>query len=127
MRILRIHSTCFKLFPKLIFTKSCTSHLLSYPICKNFTGRSILSFTWRSRWTLNFNFLFYCVYVIVCFLSSGCRSFFLRIFLFYTIYATQAQRNLLPSQHCLKHCNIYPTLSILRLLSFSNLQPFCRF
>ena len=78
-------------------------------------GRSILTSCFTAFASL---FVFYSVLAVV---------FLFRIFLFYTIYATQAQRNLLPSQHCLKHCNIYPTLSILKLLSFPNLQPFCRF
>ena len=61
------------------------------------------------------------------FLSSACwssLSLSLCIFPPYMICATQAQQNLLPSQHCHKHCYIYLTLSI---LSFSNLQPLLPF
>ena len=78
----------------------------------------------RSIWT---SVLLHCI--IFFFLSSACwsslsLSLSLCIFPPYMICATQAQQNLLPSQHCHKHCYIYLTLSI---LSFSNLQPLLPF
>ena len=109
------------------------SHLLSYTISKDFSNERFQHFAWRSRWTLNLNFLFYCPCIIFSFscpVLAGALSLSLSlslslcIFPPYMICARQAQQNLLPSQHCHKHCYIYLTLSI---LSFSNLQPLLPF
>ena len=75
-----------------------------------------------------FELLFYCPCIIFfsCPVLAGALSLSLSLCIFppYMICATQAQQNLLPSQHCHKHCYIYLTLSI---LSFSNLQPLLPF
>ena len=103
------------------------SHLLSYTISKDFSNERFQHFAWRSRWTLNLNFCFTALasffFPVQCLLELS-LSLSLCIFPPYMICATQAQQNLLPSQHCHKHCYIYLTLSI---LSFSNLQPLLPF